>query len=129
MNVKSQDSKLPCIAFLNFLGKSANDLANNLRVRTKWKGKIMREPQQVCFNSAALSFRPFSGKDKIRLNPQGRLAKKNIFIDAHRFLLVSFAFLSMKRPVVVHFYLIKPLYDIPEELLNIVPHFMIFSKS
>ena len=25
--------------------------------------------------------------------------------------------------------LIKPPYDIPEELLNIVPHFMIFSKS
>jgi hypothetical protein len=31
--------------------------------------------------------------------------------------------------VVLHFYLIKPPYDIPDELLNIVPHFMIFSKS
>ena len=30
MNVKSQDSTLPCIAFFNFLGKSAIDLANNL---------------------------------------------------------------------------------------------------
>jgi hypothetical protein len=29
----------------------------------------------------------------------------------------------------VHFYVIKPLYDIPEQLLNIVPQFMIFSKS
>jgi hypothetical protein len=61
-------------------------------------------------------------------NPQGRLSKKNVFIHVHRFLLVSFVFLSMKPLVVVHFYLIKPLYDIPEELLNIVPHFMMFSK-
>jgi hypothetical protein len=50
-------------------------------------------------------FRPFSGKYKIRSNPQGRLAEKNIFIHLHRFLLVSFAFLSMKPLVVVHFYL------------------------
>jgi hypothetical protein len=35
----------------------------------------------------------------------GRLAGKNIFIHAHRFLLVSFVFLNMKPLVVVHFYL------------------------
>jgi hypothetical protein len=31
--------------------------------------------------------------------------------------------------VVIHFYVIKPLYNIPRKLPNIVPHFMIFSKS
>jgi len=29
---------------------------------------------------------------------------------------------------VVQFFAIKRLYEIPEELLNIVPHFMVFSK-
>jgi probable phosphoglycerate mutase len=48
---------------------------------------------------------------------------------AARTTLIVFFLLSRKPRVVLHFYVIKPLYDIPEELLNIVPHFMIFSKS
>jgi broad specificity phosphatase PhoE len=40
----------------------------------------------------------------------------------------SFVFMSMKPLVVVHFYLINPLYDIPKQLRSIVAHLMIFSK-
>jgi hypothetical protein len=73
-----------------------------IRVRTKWKGERSCEIlNKSAFNSAAHSFRPFSGKDKIRSNPQGRLAK-NFFIHAHRFLLVSLVSLSMKPLGVVH---------------------------
>jgi hypothetical protein len=54
--------------------------------------------------------------------------KKHLFIHAHRFLLVSFVVLIMKPLVVVQFYVIKPFYDIPEQLLNFITHFMIFSK-
>jgi hypothetical protein len=34
----------------------------------------------------------------------------------------------MKPLVVVQFYVIKPFYDIPEQLLNFITRFMIFSK-
>jgi hypothetical protein len=53
----------------------------------------------------------------------GRVAsRKEIFIQAHRFLLVLLVFLSMKPLAVAHFYAIKPLYDIPEQLLNLIAH-------
>jgi hypothetical protein len=35
----------------------------------------------------------------------------------------------MKPLAVAHFYVIKPLYDIPQQLREIVAHFIIFSKS
>jgi len=65
---------------------------------------------------------------KTAANPQGHLAEKHLFIHAHRFLLVSFVVLIMKPLVVVQFYVIKPFYDIPEQLLNFITRFMIFSK-
>jgi hypothetical protein len=61
---------------------------------------------------------------KAAANPQGRLAEKHIFIHAHRFLLAEQE-ASGRSP----FLRDKPLYDIPEQLLNLITHFMIFSKS
>jgi broad specificity phosphatase PhoE len=52
-------------------------------------------------------------------------ATRTTFILFSSFRLV---FLSTKPLGVVHVHLVKPLYDIPEKLRNIVPHFMIFSK-
>jgi hypothetical protein len=39
------------------------------------------------------------------------LAKKNIFIRAHRLLLVWLSFLMVKPPAVIPFYVIRPLYN------------------
>ncbi len=48
---------------------------------------------------------------------------------AARTTLIVFSSLSRKPLVVVHFSLIKPFYDIPIQLPNVIAHFMIFSKS
>jgi len=64
---------------------------------------------------------------KTAANPQIRLPKKTF--SSTLIVFSSFVFLSRKPLVVVHFCVIKPPYDIPEKLPNIVTHFMIFSKS
>jgi hypothetical protein len=54
---------------------------------------------------------------------QGRLPKKTFSST-----FIVFSLLSREPLAVVHLYVIKALYDIPEQLLNIVTHFMILSK-
>ena len=66
---------------------------------------------------------------KTAANMQGRLTKKNIFIDVHRFLLVSFVVLIMNPLVVVRFLCDKATLRYTGTITKRRNTLMIFSKS